>query len=257
MKKSFKSLLNSGRKFIGTMMQVPSEELAEIMGHAGVEFLVLDMEHCPMSHAKIVSMVRACESVDVVPLVRVPDVTDEDSIKKALDAGAAGVLVPNVSTVEQARKAVEYGKFAPVGKRGACPFVRANWYGGEDCGAYYGKANEETSILLLVEGPEGIKNLPEIMKVEGIDAIHIGAVDLSVSLGIPGQTEHPMVIEAIKKAAELAVENGKTISYFCNRPEEVLVVKDWPGVSYYLCPIPEAIVRDAYVDILKTMRELG
>ena len=114
MNKSFKDLMQPGKKNIGTILQVPSEELAEMLGHAGLELIILDMEHCPMTPPKIVSMVRACESVGALPFVRVPDVTDEDAIKKSLDAGACGILVPNIENADQARKAVEYGKFAPV-----------------------------------------------------------------------------------------------------------------------------------------------
>lgn len=192
MNKSFKDLMQPGKKNIGTILQVPSEELAEMLGHAGLELIILDMEHCPMTPPKIVSMVRACESVGALPFVRVPDVTDEDAIKKSLDARR----LRNTGSEHRKRgikrvRPLNTAKFAPVGKRGACPFVRANWFGGEDCGAYYEKANRETTLMLLVEGPEGVKNLPEIVKVDGIDVIQIGAVDLSVALGIPGQTRAP------------------------------------------------------------------
>lgn len=255
MKKSFKSISAPGKKNIGTILQLPSEELAEILGHAGLELIVLDMEHCPSSHSKIVSLIRACEAADTLPFVRVPDVTDEDSIKKSLDAGAAGILVPNISSVEQAKKAVEYGKFAPVGKRGACPYVRANWFGGEDCGAYYEKANQETTIMLLVEGPEGIANLPEIVKVEGVDVIQIGAVDLSVALGVPGQTAHPKVKAAIRQAAELAAENGKILSFYCDDAESAAEVKDWPGIGIFLLPIPEAVLNREYGKLICAVRE--
>ena len=160
MKKTLKSIMTPGKKVLGTILQLPSEEIAEILGYAGLDLIILDMEHCPSTHSKTVSLIRACEAADTLPFVRVPDVTDEDSIKKALDAGAAGILVPNVESVEQARKAVEYGKFAPMGKRGACPFVRANRFGQGNRSTYYEKANEDTTIMVLVEGPEGVKALP-------------------------------------------------------------------------------------------------
>ena len=256
MKTSMRNMIHKERK-IGTILQIPSEEVAEMLGHAGLEFIVLDMEHCPMSHRKIVSMIRACEAADTIPFVRVPDVTDEDSIKKALDAGASGILVPNVETAEQAELAVHYGKYAPMGKRGACPYVRANWFGGEDCGAYFEKANQETMIMLLVEGPEGVKNLPEIMRVEGVDVIQIGTVDLAVALGIPGQTNHPSVRRVLRQAAELAAENGKQLSYYCGTPEEVKEVRDWPGIGLYLCPIPETILHGTYQKMVTQMQEWG
>ena len=254
MNKSFKDLMQPGKKNIGTILQVPSEELAEMLGHAGLELIILDMEHCPMTPPKIVSMVRACESVGALPFVRVPDVTDEDAIKKSLDAGACGILVPNIENADQARKAVEYGKFAPVGKRGACPFVRANWFSGEDCGAYYEKANRETTLMLLVEGPEGVKNLPEIVKVDGIDVIQIGAVDLSVALGIPGQTRHPKVIEAIRRAGELCAENGKILNYFIDNAEDAEAAKDWPGIGVFLLPIPEQVIHAHYAKLVKEVK---
>lgn len=165
----FHSLLESGRRPVETILQIPSEELVEILGYAGMDYIVLDMEHCPMSSAKIVSMIRAAEAVGIVPLVRVPYVEDEDSIKKALDAGAAGLFIPNISTPEQARLAVQYARFAPIGNRGACPYTRANWFGGDDVTSFYERSNKRTFIALLVEGSEGIENLPELAKVEGMD----------------------------------------------------------------------------------------
>ena len=255
MKKSFGSVTASGRKALGTILQLPSEELAEILGYAGLDLIILDMEHCPSDHGKIVSLVRACEAADTLPFVRVPDVTDEDSIKKALDAGAAGILVPNVESVSQARQAVEYGKFAPMGKRGACPFVRANRFGQDDRSSYYEKANEETTIMILVEGPEGVKTLPEIMKVEGVDVVQIGAVDLSVALGVPGQTTHPKVREAIKQAAALAAENGKILSFYCDDSSDAEKVKDWPGIGIYLLPIPEDVLYKQYGGMLEELKK--
>lgn len=254
MKKSFKDIVKPGKKNLGTILQIPSEEIAEMLGHAGLELIILDMEHCPMSQQKIVSMIRACESVGALPFVRVPDVTDEDSIKKALDAGACGILVPNIENADQARRAVEYSKFAPVGKRGACPFVRANWYGGEDCSAYYEKANRETTLMLLVEGPEGIKNLPEIAKVGGVDVLQVGAVDLSVALNIPGQTRHPKVLEAIRRAGELCAENGKLLNYFIDNEADAEAAKDWPGMGIFLLPIPEQVINGYYNRLIEAVK---
>lgn len=251
MKRSFKDIVVPGKKALGTILQLPSEELAEILGHVGLDLIVLDMEHCPSTSEHIVSLVRACEACDTLPFVRVPNATNEDAIKKSLDAGAAGILVPNIDSVKAAQKAVEYSKFAPVGNRGACPFVRANWFGADDRNDYYAKANEETTVMLLVEGPKGIEALPEIMKVEGVDIIQIGTVDLSVALGLPGQTSHPKIKEAIRNAAQLAAENGKILSFYCDDIDAAREVKDWPGIGIYLLPIPEAVLVQHYSDIVR------
>lgn len=257
MKKTLKSIMSPGKKILGTILQLPSEELAEILGYAGLDIIVLDMEHCPTTPGKLVSLIRACEAADVLPFVRVPDVTDEDSIKKALDAGAGGIVVPNVDSVEQARKAVEYGKFAPIGNRGACPFVRANRFGQKDRSKYYEEANRETAIMVLVEGIEGVKALPEIAKVEGIDALQIGAVDLSVAMGVPGQTTHPKVKEAIRQAAQIAADNGKTICFYCDDVASAQEVKDWPGVGIYILPVVEDVLGTQYGNMIKQIREFS
>lgn len=250
----FKSLFVGGNTPVGTILQIPSEELVEILGYAGLDYIVFDMEHCPSSHLKIVSLIRAAEAVGLVPLVRVPCAEDEDSIKKALDGGAAGLLVPNISTPEQAELVVKYAKFPPTGNRGACPYTRANWFGGDDTDTFYERSNQRTFIALLVEGAEGIRNLPEIMKVGKVDAISIGNVDLSVSLGIPGQTDHSLIQDANKKAAKMAKDNEKLYCYFCNNPEEARKVKDWEGLGFFLCSIPEQILIPQYENIVKTIK---
>ena len=163
--------------------------------------------------------------------------------------------MPNIESVEQAKKAVEYGKFAPLGKRGACPYVRANWFGGEDCSAYYEKANRETTIMLLVEGPRGIEALDEIVQVEGVDVIQIGAVDLAVALGVPGQTNHPKVKEAIRRAAELTAKNGKLLSFYCDDAESAAQVQDWPGIGIYLLPIPEVVLNREYGRLIQSVKK--
>lgn len=256
MKKSFKSIAASGKKCLGTILQLPSEELAEMLGYVGLELIILDMEHCPSSHGRIVSLIRACEAADTLPFVRVPDVGDEDSIKKALDAGAAGILVPNIESLEQAKKAVEYSKFAPIGKRGACPYVRANSFGQENHSEYYEKANRDTTVMLLIEGPGGIAALPDIIKVDGVDVVQIGAVDLSVALGVPGQTAHPEVMKAIRAAGELAAENGKILSFYCDDAAAAESVKDWPGIGIYLLPIPEDVLFKQYSGLVRNIRKL-
>lgn len=238
--------LKETRKKIGTILQLPSEEVAEILGYVGMDLIILDMEHCPSSHERIVSLVRACEATDTLPFVRVPDSSDEDSIKKALDAGAAGILVPNVASVAQARQAVQYGKYAPIGKRGACPFVRANRYGQGDRSTYYAQANAETIIMLLVEGPDGVAALPDIVQVEGVDVIQIGAVDLAVALGVPGQTTHPAVKAAIRRAAELCADHNKILSFYCDDAQSAEEVKNWPGIGIYLLPVPEDVLFQQY-----------
>ena len=214
MKRYYRELAASGEMLTGVILQLPSEELAEILAHAGVDVIILDTEHSPTGYEKLVSLIRACETFGALAFVRVPSARDEAAIKRALDAGAGGIMIPNVDTAEDARRAVEYAKFPPLGRRGACPFVRANAYGGEDRTDFYAKANAETAIILLVESPEGIRNLPEIVKVEGADMLQIGTVDLAVAMGLPGQTEHPEIFSNLKSETEGKKMVKETIEHF-------------------------------------------
>lgn len=254
-RKSFFELFENGNCPIGTILQLPSEELVEILGYAGMDYIILDMEHCPSSHAKIVSLIRAAEAVGLVPLVRVPCAEDEDSIKKALDAGAAGLLVPNISTPEQAALAVRYSHFAPEGNRGACPYVRANWFGAEDKSSFYERSNARTFLALLVEGEEGVKNIDNIIRVPGIDAVSIGSVDLAVSLGIPGQVGHPKILETVKNVAAMAADNGVMMSHLCMTVEEAQMVMRWRGMGFLMSTIPEAVILEYYDKLIAGMKK--
>ena len=254
MKKTLRELTAGGRICTAAILQFPSEELAELLAHAGVELLILDMEHSPNGHERIVSLIRACEAAGAAAFVRVPNARDEDAIKKALDAGAAGIVIPNTDTADEARQAVDYAKFPPLGHRGACPFVRANWYGGEDRAAYYARVNESTAVIALVESPEGVRNLPEIAAVEGIDALMLGAVDLSVALGVPGQTEHPAIQAALERAAAACAANGKLLTCLASDAESAKRTKALPNVGIWLLPFPEIAIHDLYGGIVRQLR---
>ena len=131
---------------------------------------------------------------------------------KALDMGAQGVVVAGISTKEDAVTAIRASKYPPLGNRGACPFVRAAGHMALDWKAFSQSANENTVVILLVEGPEGIKNFEEIIGVEGIDVISMGPFDLSVALGVGGQVDHPLVVEKLKEMIRLANQKNIALS---------------------------------------------
>ena len=149
--KHFRDLLNENRKFMGTILQFPCPEIVEILKEAGSDYIIIDNEHSFATTAQTVAMLRAAQSVDLPAMVRVPKI-DEDVIKKVLDMGFDAIRVPTVSTAEQARQIVRFAKFAPEGDRGACPFVRANDFGGRDQTAYYENANKQLVIAVNIEG---------------------------------------------------------------------------------------------------------
>lgn len=209
MKTSFKSLLSSGKKIVGTWTDGNSNTLIEVAGMVGFDFIIIDNEHGCHNNPNFVDMIRTAESADIVPIVRVPGPQLEDPIKKVLDMGASGILVPNVYNREDVERVVRYSRFAPVGKRGCCPYLRSNnyalKYGTVD---YYEKANEEVTVILLIENKEAVENIDDILDVTGIDSLLFGRVDMSVSMGIPGQLTHSKMLAAVEKVTEKAHRKG-------------------------------------------------
>jgi len=213
MKRHFSELKEAGRSFIGTGVMVPSAEIVEIAGYVGFDFVIIDEEHTQFESETAIDLVRAAEAADIIPIIRVPEVS-EVYLKKALDTGVSAVVVPNITDKEAAEKAVYYSRFSPIGGRGACPCVRANQFGKGD-NSYYEKANRDVTVIALIEGAKGMENFDEILDVQGIDAIYIGPVDLSVSMGLQGDIHDPRVIEAMEQLIGKAQKKGHIVGTYC------------------------------------------
>jgi len=155
------------------------------MRFAGFDFVIIDAEHGPISIQSAQNMIRAAETANITPIIRVAN-NDEDLILRALDIGAQGIEIPQINSKSQAIKAVRSVKYAPQGERGVCRYVRAANYSSMDKYEYFKSANNETIIIAHIEGVKGINNLDEILSVPDMYVIFIGPYDLSQSLGIPG-----------------------------------------------------------------------
>lgn len=213
MKRRFREIRNAERSYIGTGIMIPTPAMVEIAGYTGFDFVVIDEEHAEFGPETAIDLVRAAEASDIIPIIRVAQVS-EVNLKKALDTGVSGVVVPNISSRQAAEEAVCYSRFAPQGARGACPCVRANQYGMGNAD-YYENANRDVAVIALVEGVEGMKNFDEIISVPGIDAIYIGPVDLSISMGLNGDIYHPKVIAAMEEMIAKAKRQGHIVGTYC------------------------------------------
>ena len=244
MKKTFKGLRNNQQKAIGVFMNCGCPEFLEIAASVGYDFVIIDNEHGLWSCEGNAHMIRAAESTGIVPIVRVSDI-NEAEIKRVLDCGTAGVMIPNISSVEQAKEALRLSKFKPEGDRGACPFVRANAYGRGVPAQYYADANRDVSVVLLVEGKGGIEAFDEIIELPGVDCIFFGPCDMAVSLGHPGDESHPDVHNAIctmiRKARAKGIYvgmqgfDGKETRYWLDQGAEFGVTIGDLGLFYRIC----------------------
>jgi 4-hydroxy-2-oxoheptanedioate aldolase len=203
-----KRKLQAGQPCFGAWMLSTSTDMAEILGYAGMDFLLLDHEHGQGSIDDAIGQLRAIKGGDCVGVLRVP-ANDHIYIKRALDAGVGGIMVPNVSTAEQARHVVESCKYAPAGIRGAFGGMRAMKYGFSP--GYFETFFENTLVAVQVENAKAIDNIPEIAAIEGIDVIFIGPRDLSATLGKLNQFDDPLVRSQIDRAADAILAAGKLL----------------------------------------------
>ncbi|HIQ99700.1 MAG TPA: hypothetical protein IAB23_08540 [Candidatus Scybalocola faecavium] len=253
MKRTVRSLIDSKKPFIGTLMQFPSVELTEMFAYTGFDFLIMDMEHGLIENNDALAMVRACEIYDTAAMIRVPQV-DEEKIKKALDMGASGILVAGVHSYEDAVNAVKYAKFKPMGIRGACPAVRANHFGLDDHVSYYEKQNKETVLFVALEGPEVVKDIDRIAQIQGIDIIGVGPVDMALALGVPGQIDAPVVQEAIAKVKTTANANGKLYASFANHIKDF--IDSHEPADFYMVAGDTWLIGDMLLQVGKELNEL-
>ncbi len=228
--REFKSKLERGF-VIGPFSKTSDPAFIEIMGHGSFDFVILDLEHGPTSVQHLQDLVRAAELSGLLPIVRVKE-DNLPIIGEVLDIGAGGIQVPQITDAEIARRVIQAAKFSPKGNRGVCRFVRAARYSSTDRFAYFSEANE-TLVILQLEGKEALEHLEQILAVKDLDIIFIGPYDLSQSLGVPGQVNHPLVTEKMKEIVRQCIRRRITVGTFVDTIQDAQHWKDL-GVKY-LC----------------------
>ena len=188
-----KTKLQNGQPALGGWIMIGHPSVAEILAGEGFDWLAVDMEHTSTTVRIFHELSLAVKRTAVDLLVRLPGL-DPQITKLVLDSGADGIIVPAVNTPEQAREAVAMAKFPPVGHRGAS-LCRATDFG-RNFSDYYRNHNENVLVVCMLEHIDAVNNVDAILAVPGIDATFIGPYDLSASMGLPGQTDHPDVLAA-------------------------------------------------------------
>jgi len=207
MENRVKKLLREGKNTAGAWSQLTSTFSAEIMARAGFDWLMIDLEHAPGDFMNLAAQLQAMSGTDCVPFVRAPW-NDMVAIKRILDTGVMGVLIPYVNTAAEARDAVAACKYPPEGVRGVAASPRAAYFG-QNSMEYLKNANNEIVVITAVETGEAVANLDEILAVEGLDGIFIGPMDLATSMGHFADASHPEVQEAIGIIEKKTLAVGK------------------------------------------------
>lgn len=240
-----KRALKEGKTVLGAFVMIPSADLIEILGYAGFDFVIIDTEHGRFNTETLENLIRAADCVDLVPIVRVPN--DASMILHVLETGCLGVQIPQVNTKEEASRVVQSVKYYPEGQRGMAFSTRAGNYGFRCIEKHLEISNRETLVTVQVENIRGVENLPEILTVQGIDVIFVGPADLSQSLGLPGQINHPKVQETIGQIASQVTDTGLTLGTYVS---DVEMARKWiaRGVKY---------ITVSTGTVFKTLQELA
>ena len=203
-----KDRLESGEAAIGAWLLTSSADVAEILSFGSLDFLIIDHEHGQGAIGDAIAQLRAIKGTDCTGIIRVPS-NDHVYIKRALDAGATGILVPNVNSADEARRVVNACRYAPIGIRGVFSGMRAMKYGFDP--GYHAHAADGLLVMVQVESVKAIDNIPEIAGVDGIDLVFIGPRDLSATLGRVNQFDDPVVRGQIDRAERAILESGKLL----------------------------------------------
>lgn len=219
-----KHRIQQGKKTAGAWLQIGSPFTAEILGRAGFDWLMIDMEHGPGDIMTLIAQLQAMKDYGVDAFVRAPW-NDFVTVKRILDAGANGVLIPYVCTKQDAEAAVKAVLYPPRGIRGVAGSPRAEGYGVGN-GDYFPYADQEIMLMVAIETQQGVDNLDQILQVEGIDGIFVGPMDLSTSMGHFGDPAHPQVREAIAAIEEKTKAAGKFLGTVAGGYEKARALYD-------------------------------
>lgn len=205
-----KEILEEGRLAVGSCVYSYSPALVELAGFCGLDFCRIDNEHSWRRDESAENMMRAAAVSGVVTLLRV-DRDDPHVVRKALEIGAGGILVPHINTAEELEEVVKAAMFPPRGDRGIGTLCFSARWGTEKAVDWIRWSHEEQLIGVMIEDHRAIDQLEEMMSVKELDYVLFGASDYSVSIGMPGQVNHPNVMDALRKTIEAAERHGKYV----------------------------------------------
>ena len=205
----WKTRIQSGEQLLGTMVTTfASADLPKILKACGVDFFIIDCEHGSFTTREVADMICVARAIELPGMVRIPELRREH-VLHCMELGAAGLLLPNTETAEQARQLVDFAKYAPMGHRGVSLSRPHTDFLKQDSAAYMHSANQDTVLLCQIESQLGVSNIDAIMAVDGIDGAMIGPNDMSQDFGILGQYAHPTMQAAFRQVIDAAARHGK------------------------------------------------
>jgi 4-hydroxy-2-oxoheptanedioate aldolase len=251
-----KQRINEGHTVFGSFVFSPEASHVEILGLAGYDFVILDMEHAPMGIKEVERLVIAAEAVDITPIVRIPS-RDPQMIGRILDTGAQGIMVPHLMSKADAKQIAQAVHYPPAGIRGTCSGVRATGYSSTSFDMHVQQTSKEVWVVGLIEDADAADVIEEIIADGNIDVVSAGPADLSSSLGVPGQFKHPEVMNRVKRVVEVARKSNRTVSaIYVTDPVDA---EQWirNGVRVIIYGLDFKVLYEAYHRGLERMQSLA
>lgn len=251
MSNNLKQRLKNGESLNGCWLNLGSPLTAEIVGQAGFDWVLIDLEHGSGTEKDVLYQLQALEASPTGAIIRVEGHARQ-RISRVLDFGAQGVMCPQIKTVEEARAAISGIYYPPDGIRGVAKMVRATGFG-KNFDDYKKGAKENILGIIQIETAEALNHLDEIAALEGVDVLFIGPADLSMSLGIFGQLDHPKFKEALKAIVTAAEKAGKATGILLFNPDDYTTYHNM-GIRLIACGSDATFVANGAQNIANALK---
>jgi len=247
-----KKRIQDRQPVFGTFLKNNSPAVAEMLGYAGFDFVIIDCEHSNYSYSDTENMIRACDVADIASIVRTPS-CDSWHVHHALETGATGVQIPSIATVDDAREAALETAFYPAGRRSPAQALRAAHYGCFSGEKGYVQTKTESNLTVVhVESIDMAAKVEELCAIPQIDVLFVGPGDLSMSMGKPGQLSDPEVVKVIEDIIKRGLAGGKAMGILCANEQAVKKYVDL-GVTYIAYSSDTGMIVNAFKSINKSV----
>jgi 4-hydroxy-2-oxoheptanedioate aldolase len=250
MKSQIKKQIKS-RRVLGTWSMLGSSMAAEVVASTGLDFVIIDLEHGVFDFSETADIVRAIQGANCAALIRTSS-SDEHHILRCLECRPDGILVPHISSVEQARAVVNSCYYKPQGTRGLSPYTRVHSFTHENLSESMKTCNDNLFVGLLVEGQKGIEAAAEIAKIEGLDLLYFGIYDFTASLGFGDKIDHPDVQLALKKMVEACAQSGVSTGTFVRSLESAQTLEK-AGLRFIAFGSDGLLLKQGFSDVVKRL----
>ena len=248
--KTLKELSKQKPAVLGTWISLTDPSLAEFVKWAGFDFVGLDNEYFPFDHDMMAQIIRTANNIEIPIFVRISRM---DDISTLISTGADGIMLP-CATFELAQEAVERIKYAPIGKRSMFGATRAMRVAGLDFKNYHKQANDRTALIVQIEDKKGMEDLDKILALEGVDLISTGRFDISQSLGVPCEGNHPKVVEFENEIISKTLQTGKKLLLGASTEVDAVELLDRGDISMIIVSRDIALLTNGMQTLVKNLR---